>query len=691
MRWLSTLLMLLALAAPGPSRAAESPPVASDRVRATMISEAAAVAPGEPFRIGLHLRLAPGWHTYWRNPGDAGAPAEITLHLPEGATSSAIAWPAPTRMPEGPLVVFGFKNELLLPVTITPPHELAPGSSFTIRAEATWLACEKICVPEEGAFTLTLPVAPQAVVAPAQAERFAASELLLPRPSPFSITAGFSGAQGAMRIGGEAIGPGSVRAAEFFPHHEGVLGTAARPAVIRDGSVTLDLARGPVPLPARLDGVLVLTDGREGRAAFAVSVAPGAMPALGAAPGIGLWQAVLFAALGGLILNLMPCVFPILAMKAFSLARLSGGERAAVRAHALSYTAGVVLSFAAIGGLLIALRAGGSAAGWGFQFAEPAFVAAMAWLMLAVGLNLSGVYGFGRAVGAGQSLAGRGGHLGSFATGVLAVLVATPCTAPFMAVALGAALAMPAPAALAVFVALGLGLAAPYALLAAAPSLARHLPRPGAWMEFLRQALAFPMYGAAVWLVWVAAQQGGADAVLLVLAGGLLVALAAWLVGIGQAGQARWPAWAAIAPLLAAVALLPRLDATPPPVAEAGMATQAWSAGRVAALQASGRPVFVNVTAAWCISCKVNEQVALNRAAVQAEFARRDVAYLTADWTRGDPVIGALLRAHSREGVPLYLLYPPGGGPPRVLPQLLTEGIVLEALEAPRLAAHRTE
>jgi thiol:disulfide interchange protein DsbD len=382
-------------------------------------------------------------------------------------------------------------------------------------------------------------------------------------------------------------------------------------------------------------------------------------------------------------------VFPILAMKAMGIARLSGAARGEVRAHAAAYTAGVVLSFLALGGLLVALRAAGVAAGWGFQFTSPAFVAAFAWLMLAVGLNLSGVFAVGGPVGFGQAAAARGGEAGAFFTGALAVLVATPCTAPFMATAIGAAAAMPPAATLAVFGALGLGMAAPYALLGLAPGLARVLPRPGAWMERLKQALAFPMYGAAAWLVWVLAQAGGADAVLWVLSGGVVLGFGLWALGEAQrAGRGRRLGQAmALAAVAALVAVLPRLEAARPAPATVAAVTalpdaEAWSPERVAALRAEGRPVFVNMTAAWCITCKVNERIALDTEAVQRAFAERNVAVLVGDWTRGDAAITALLREHQRDGVPLYLFYPGNGGAPALLPQILTEGIVLEAIGA---------
>jgi thiol:disulfide interchange protein DsbD len=375
-------------------------------------------------------------------------------------------------------------------------------------------------------------------------------------------------------------------------------------------------------------------------------------------------------------------------MKAMALARLSGEAQREVRLHAASYTAGVLATFAAIGGGLVALRAGGAAVGWGFQFTEPAFVAGMAWLMLAVALNLAGVFRMGGAVGAGQVLVARGGHAGAFFTGALAVLLATPCTAPFMAAALGAAMAMPPAMTMGVFLALGLGLALPYALLGVFPAAARALPRPGPWMERLRQFLAFSMLAAAAWLVWVLAQGSGPDGVLTALAGGVVLAAGLWALGMAQrAGAGRMAIAGRVAAgvaVLGLLALLPRLSSAPAVAADiaphGALGAEPWSAARVEALRAEGRPVFVNATAAWCITCQVNERVALRSAAVQEQFAARNIAYLKADWTRGDPAIGALLRDHGREGVPLYLYWAPGAATPVVLPQLLTEGMVLDAL-----------
>ena len=688
--------LLIALA-PASARGLESAPVSSPRATATLVSASEAVAPGERLRLALRLVLAPGWHTYWKNAGDAGAAPELALTLPEGGAATPLAFPTPKRVPYGPLVNFGYTGEVLFPLAVTVPALLAPGDRFVVEAAGSWLVCAEVCIPEEGVFRLDLPVADAAVASPGGAALLRSAEAALPRPIPFSVTVGFEGGRGALTVAGEGIAPGAVREAFFFPADPGLLDhAAAQTLALREGALTLALARGPGAMPASVEGVLALTDAAGVKSGYLVTAAPTALPvgALAGSPTgaerLGLGMAILFALAGGLILNLMPCVFPILAMKALALACLGGVRRAEVRWHAAAYTAGVVLSFLALGGVLVALRLAGVAAGWGIQFTEPVLVAALAWLMLAVGLNLSGVYAVGGPVGLGQDAAARGGRAGAFFTGALAVIVATPCTAPFMAAAIGAAAAMPPAWTLAVFATLGLGMALPYALIGLAPGLARALPRPGAWMERLKQGLAFPMYAAAAWLVWVVAQGAGPDSVLAVLAGGVLIGFALWALGAAQraSGGFRQAGRGMAAGGIAGALLLLPLAAAPPQAAAQRVAVTAlagaepWSPDRVAELRAQGRPVFVNLTAAWCISCKVNERIALDTEAVRSAFAARGVAVLVGDWTRGDPAITALLRAHQRDGVPLYLLYPPHAGSPTVLPQLLTEGIVLEALGA---------
>jgi thiol:disulfide interchange protein DsbD len=379
----------------------------------------------------------------------------------------------------------------------------------------------------------------------------------------------------------------------------------------------------------------------------------------------------------------MPCVFPILAMKAVALARHSGRGQA----HAISYTVGVLVTFVALAGALLAARAAGSAAGWGFQFSSPVFVAAMTWLLFAVGLNLSGVFQVGGGLaGAGSGLAGRHGVVGSFFTGLLAVLVATPCTAPFMGVAVAAGLAAPAPVTLLVFAMLGLGLASPYVALASIPGLARVMPKPGVWMDLLKQALAFPMYGAAAWLLWVISQEAGPGGVLATAVGLVLVGFAGWVLGASQAAAVQprriGQAAAAVA-MLAAIAVLSGISSVPvsaTTTAESG--AEAFSADRLAGLRAEGKPVFVNMTAAWCVTCLVNERVAIGTDAVRQAFAANGVTYLKGDWTRQDPAITEFLRQNGRDGVPLYVFFPAHGGPPRVLPQILTESTMLGLLQA---------
>ena len=406
-----------------------------------------------------------------------------------------------------------------------------------------------------------------------------------------------------------------------------------------------------------------------------------------AADALGLLSALAFAFLGGLVLNLMPCVFPILAIKAMNVAGLAGSQRGAVRSHAASYTLGVLAAFAALAGVLIALRAAGSAAGWGFQFQSPTFVAAMAWLLFAIGLNLSGVFEIGgRLAGAGEGLTRLRGLTGSFFAGLLAVVVATPCTAPFMGAAIAAASVAPAATTLLIFLVMGLGLAAPYGLLAFAPALAQALPRPGRWMLILRQALAFPMYGAAVWLVWVLGQQSDADAVLIVLSGAVLIGFAGWIFGATRNNERRGRLIGEALAAATALALLPALAAVAvAPLGPAATSTAdnptAYSASRLAALRAEGRPVFVNMTAAWCVTCLVNERVALSSEAVRQAFDKRNVAYLKGDWTRADPAISEFLREHGRDGVPLYVLYPPHDEAPVILPQILTGNTVLDELK----------
>ncbi len=657
------------LALSGPTWALESAPATSPRAIATLVSDRDAISPGGELRLGLRLRIAPGWHSYWQNPGDAGVPTELTLTLPAGQPGPII-WPTPEIAHEGPLVTYGFTGEVLLPARVT---NAGPGH---ITAAASWLVCRDICVPEDAEFSLDLPAgtAPPA----REAALFAAADQRTPRPSPFTAEIG---PDSVLRITG--LPDSAIRDAIFVPDQPGLIRNDTPQPLRQSGAtITLGLTRADHPKDAPLSGVLLLTDASGQASALSLTATQVTTNAAIAAP--GGWAAILgLGVLGGLILNLMPCVFPVLAMKAIGFARLAGAHRRQVRGEALSYTAGVLVSFAALGGILLALGAAGSSAGWGFQFSSPAIVATMAWILFAVGLNLSGALEIGgRLAGIGSSLASRGGHAGSFFTGLLAVLVATPCTAPFMGAALAAAATAPPALAMAAFLSIGLGLAAPTLLFAIVPGLANHLPRPGAWMDILRQALAFPMYAAVIWLVWVISQQSGPSGVLLALAGMLLIGAIAWLLSL----ERRTGRVLAGGTGIAMIALLGVIAVQPPPTGNAGLAqaegAEAFTTDRLAALRAANRPVFVNLTAAWCVTCMVNERVALDRPAVRAAFAAGNIAYLLGDWTNQDRAITNFLRAQGRDGVPLYLFYPAGAAAPVNLPQILTEHEVLSVLGA---------
>jgi thiol:disulfide interchange protein/DsbC/DsbD-like thiol-disulfide interchange protein len=680
-RLFAALLLTFTLAAP--ALGIESAPVASTRGVATLITDTDSVAPGGQFRLALRLRLADGWHTYWQNPGEAGVPVELQPSLSPGATAGPIEWPAPGRISEGTITTYGYSGEVVLPVTV----QLDPGvNAVSGEVTAHWLACKDICVPEEAAFRLDLPAG--AGGPSAQTPLFKAHDQAVPRPSPWQATIA---SDGTLFVRGDGLNSASVIDAWFIPDQPGqIIDDAVQLLSVRDGGFTLGLrlAKGFVP-DKGLSGVLSVRDRGGSQADVALAAQPGPKPT----PAIPLGQALVFAFLGGIILNLMPCVFPILAMKAVGFA--AGLARGQARAHSISYTCGVMATFVCVGVALLVARSAGVGAGWGFQFASPVFVTAMAWLLFAVGLNLSGIYRIGGGfMGMGGGLAARDGHWGSFFTGALAVLVATPCTAPFMAVAIASGLAAPPPVTMLIFLVMGLGLASPYLALSAIPALGRVMPRPGAWMDVLRGALAFPMYGAAVWLLWVISQEAGASGVLAASTGFVLLGFAGWCLGLTQdsAARERRIGWvgAGLAMSLA-LAVLTGIGTSPgETVAQGGGGvggtdggSEAFTPARLAALRAEGRPVFVNLTAAWCITCLVNEHVAISNDTVRQAFAAKHVAYLKGDWTRQDPAITEFLREQGRDGVPLYLYYGPHAATAEVLPQILTESTVLDAVRHP--------
>ena len=659
MRWLVFAFLLGA----APAWALESAPATNARGTATLVSDVDSVSPGKPFHLGLRLRLAPKWHTYWSNPGDAGAPPSLEV---TGAKAGEIEYPAPDRLHDGPFTSFAYTGEVLLPVTATT----SGAGPANIVAQATWLVCATVCVPEEARFTLQLPAGN--AEPSAQAPLFAAAQARTPRPSPFPahVTP-----DGVLWLAASV----PAREASFFPAEAGVIDQGAPQSLVL-ADRRLELRLKPLkPIAGALHGVLRLTDAGGQVENLTIAASPMALPQRAASPDQpGLLRALVLAFAGGLILNLMPCVLPVLAIKALALARLSGAERGHVRREVAFYTAGVVLAFCAIGGATLLARAAGGAAGWGIQFQSVIFTTATGWLLFALGLNLSGVFMVGgQLAGAGQGLAARG----SFFTGLLAVVVATPCTAPFMGAALAAAFATNAAAGMLIFVALGLGLAAPYAALALNPAAARLLPRPGAWMDVLKQVLAFPMYGAALWMVWVASQQTDPASLAAIFASFLLVGFAAWLYGRWQTEDRRMvPNAIAAFIMLAAVALLATTSGAPAASANPSHTTdgsEPFSAPRLAELRAAHHPVLVDMSAAWCVTCLVNERLALSPAPVRAAFASHQVAYLKGDWTRQDAAITAYLKQYDRSGVPLYVYYPADKAPV-VLPQILTPGLILD-------------
>ncbi len=689
--------LLVLAAAPAPAA-----PVRTEHVEIDLLAEQNAAVPGQQLTVALAQRIIPHWHTYWLNPGESGLPTEITWTLPEGWTAGAIQWPVPQRLPVGPLMNYGYEDQAILLVDLTAPAGAKLGQAVHLKAEASWLVCEEICVPESAVLTLDLPVAAASQPAVAAAATFRAARAAQPQPSPFAASFRHSAATAELSLALPDAEQAKITEAYFYAEDQDTAEASAvqSMALDRDGLHVAFKPAKSTPPAAPVRGILQLTElvnGEPQMHAFAIAAdlaagapvarAPQAAPA-GVDSTTTIAQAIFLALLGGLILNLMPCVFPVLSMKALALVSHRGDH---ARMHGLSYAAGVLVTFALIGGALLAVRASGALVGWGFQLQNPLIVAALSYVLFALGLSMSGVFEVtGSFTGMGQSLAARGGAAGSFFTGALAVVVATPCTAPFMGVALGFALVQPPVVALAIFLALGLGLALPFLLLTLSPALLHLLPRPGAWMDRLKQVLAFPLYGSAAWLVWVLSIQAGPDAVAAVLAGLVLVGFAAWLYGTTRQGAGSWrltgSSLAAVA-LVAAFGLaslpaaMPSPSGSAPATAQAGEAYEKFSEARVQELTGAGKPVFVNLTAAWCITCLVNERVALSTDPVKNAFAARGVTYLKGDWTNRDAEISTVLTRFGRSGVPLYVLYAPGRAP-QILPQILTPGIMLDALDA---------
>jgi thiol:disulfide interchange protein DsbD len=642
--------------------------VKAPHVDVSLVADVASIASGRDLSVGPRFELERGWHVYWQNPGDSGEAPRLAWSLPPGFSATDLAWPAPARIPVGPLVNFGYEGTVVLPATLHVPRDLA-ARTVELQADAHWLVCnEDECIPGRAPLSLSLPVEPtprRSADAPLFESARARLPIAPPRDWQLSTTA--DGGKLALVVRGYtgALDP----APAFFPFgREAIEHAAPQPATRTGDGLRIELARAPSSPPVRsLDGVLEL----EGRA-YTIA-APLSHLGLAVEP-------LVLAFAGGLLLNLMPCVFPVLAIKAFALLGLGAHDRREVRAHGLAYTAGVLVAFWALAGALLAVRAGGAPLGWGFQLQSPGVVAGLAALFFWLSLMLLDVTTFGASfMGVGNRLATAGGRRGAFFTGILATVVATPCSAPFMGAALGYALVQPPAVALAVFTMLGLGLALPYLAITLVPSLAARLPRPGRWMDVLKQLLAFPLLATVVWLVWVASLQSGPPGVAAMLAMLVLLGFAAW---VGRQWSGRWARIGAASAIVAALAVAGSIERADTPLAASHAGWERYSSARLDELLAARRPVFVDFTAAWCVTCQVNERLVLTHPRVREKMQAVGVVPVRADWTTPDPDVTRALQQFGRDGVPLYVLYSGREDePPRILPQLLTTDMVITELD----------
>jgi len=675
----------------------------TSHVKASLVSERDWIEPGKAVTVGLRLEMEDGWHTYWKNPGDAGLPPKVNWRLPEGFSVGPIAWPAPERIAAPPLMSYGYEGEVVLPMLVETPADLPVGTDVRLGGRADWVECKEVCLPGRAEVALTLPVRAEAAPTSAASPLFERAWRAQPvGPEEWALDAASAG--GKILLSFHPPGGGVVDDAYFFAAEPGKVEHPAA-QVLHAGRTkhrldVLPATNRTEPL-SRLAGVL-WAQGHAIRVDLPVTalaaVPPPPVPPPSTAAGLPL--ALTFAFLGGLILNLMPCVLPVLSLKVLGFVKQAGDDARNARVHGLVFTAGVLVSFWALSGLLLLLRAAGQHVGWGFQLQSPGFVVFLSFLFFLLGLNLFGVFEVGSSlIAAGNLAAGRSGLAHSFWNGVLATVVATPCTAPFMGSALGYGLSQTAVVSILVFTALGLGMAAPYLLLSFSPRLLRFLPRPGAWMEGFKELMGFCLMATVVALLWLFGQQGGVDGMAFLLGALLLAGLGAWLYGRPSAtprGRAiRLALAAALVILGLAVGFGPARPRAAAPIAAraADLGWETWSEARVAELRAQGKPVFVDFTAAWCLTCKVNEKVALDTREVAERFEREGVTLLKADWTVRDDRITQALASYGRQGVPVYVLYGRDpAGEPHLLPEVLTPGVVFSALDrvlGPQSAATR--
>ena len=660
-------------------------PVKAQHLTVELVSLSPSIAPGGTLQVGLVLTLEEHWHVYWINAGDSGEPPKITWTLPEGITAGPMLFPIPSRLPLGPLMDFGYEDEVAFPVQLTAASALKPGP-IHLDAKISWLVCREVCIPGKAHLGLNLNVVPGA--APAQPVGAVGEALsLIPKPLPADAKLTITGGKTDFVL--NLVTGGRETTAEFYPADQDQIANAAPQQIEPTANgVRLFVRRSEdlKTLPAQLHGLIKLSDNEAYDITAPVTPGEVAAPSGSKVPGapatssVTTLSAIGLAFVGGIILNLMPCVFPVLFLKGLALVQSSGEERSRLRSHGIVYTLGILVSFWIIVAVLLILRATGSQAGWGFQLQSPTFIAVLAAGLFFFALSLAGQFDLGLSLtSVGGGLAQKQGYTGSFFTGVLATIVATPCTAPLMGAAIGFALAQPAGVTFAVFTALGLGLATPYLLLSFQPAWTRILPRPGAWMEILKQLTAVPLFGTAIWLAWVygnlhSGNSQGVDHLTRLLWCFLALAIAGWALG-------KWPAsWksAVAALLIAAVGLaIPLYQPKDTSLVWAPYSQQSLDQAR-----AAGHPVFIDFTAAWCLSCQVNERAVLKSADVQHEFSKNNVTLLRADWTQYDPEITRQLGLVNRSGVPTYVIYPAAtNSAADVLPELLTKDIVLTALK----------
>ena len=632
--------------------------------------------PGGASWIAVRQDIEPGWHTYWRNPGDSGLATNLNWTLPKGVSAGAIDWPTPEEFSDGVTVNYGYAGHATLLVPLSAVRDADIG---TADLHVSLLECEHMCIPEDAALTIDLRRAS------GSPDIFSTARASMPSAYGGQVRAVVQDGRLIMELSGGGLAGSRAEGIRLFAASRHVLADDARPTITFDRAVlrwSAPLAQHRRP-PGSFGGVVAIGGGKA--IAFETKVeAEVPRPAAPDGGAIAFLSAILFAFLGGLILNVMPCVLPILSMKALMLAQSGEGLRKA-RHEALAYGAGVLATFASIAGTLIALKAGGAAIGWGFQLQSPIVVLVLALLMAAIGFNLLGTFEVPLSLaGIGDGLTRRSGLSGAFFTGVLAVMVASPCTAPFMGTAVGFALTQSPATAFAIFISLGLGFAAPLAAIAFTPGVSRLIPRPGAWMLRVRQFLAFPMFATAIWLLWVLGEQAGSQGMVWALSIGLGAAFILWTLHLMPG---RWGIVNLIVGVVILAAAVPHIGARPIARAD-GPQWAAWSNASVLSAQRAGRPVLVDFSASWCVTCLVNERLVLDDRAVVERLQRAHVVTLKADWTNRDPAIAAELASHGRDGVPLYLLFPSDpNGQPVVLPQILSRDAILSALGHLRLAA----